>query len=99
MAAYLIANIEVQDREGFDAYREQVVAVIERYGGRYLVRGGAIHPLEGDLGLKRLVVVEFPSLDAARRFYDSEAYAPLLKLRAGSTVSQVALVEGSAPPA
>ena len=98
MAAYLIASIEVQDRDGFDAYRKQVAAVIERYGGRYLIRGGAVHPLEGDLGLKRLVVVEFPSLDAARRFYNSEAYAPLLKLRTGSTVSQVALVEGVASP-
>ena len=99
MAAYLIASIEVQDRDGFDAYREQVTAVIEQYGGRYLVRGGAVHPLEGDLGLKRLVILEFPSLDAARCFYDSEAYAPLLKLRAGSTVSQVALAEGVASPA
>ena len=98
MVAYLIASIEIHDREGFAAYREQVAAVIERYGGRYLVRGGAVHPLEGDFGLKRLVIVEFPTLDAARRFYGSEAYAPLLKLRAGSTVSQVALVEGLAPP-
>jgi uncharacterized protein (DUF1330 family) len=99
MAAYLIANIEVRDTDAFAVYGEQVRPVVERHGGRYLVRGGAVHPLEGDLGLKRLVVLEFPSMEAARRFYDSEAYAPLLKLRADSTVSHVALVEGWTPPA
>ena len=98
MAAYLIANIEVRDREAFDAYRARVVPVIERHGGCYLVRGGEVHPLEGDLGLKRLVVVEFPSLEAARRFYESEEYVPLLRLRAESTISHVALAEGWAPP-
>ncbi len=99
MAAYLIANIDVRDRDAFDAYRAQVGPVIEQFGGRYLVRGGEVHALEGDLGLKRLVVLEFPSLEIARRFYDSEEYAPLLRLRAESTASAVVLVEGWAPPA
>ena len=94
MAAYLIADIEVNDRDAFDAYRERVVPVVERHGGRYLVRAGAVHPLEGNLGFKRLVVLEFASMEAARGFYDSPDYAPLLKLRADSTVSRVVLVEG-----
>jgi uncharacterized protein (DUF1330 family) len=94
MAAYLIANISVTDPKGYQPYREQVPAVLEKYGGRYLVRAGAVHPLEGDLGFDRFVIIEFPSMDAARRFYDSTEYAPLLKSRMETTRSQVALVEG-----
>lgn len=97
MAAYLIANVDVRDRDMFEAYRERVPAVIEKFGGRYLVRGGEIHPVEGDLGLKRLVVLEFPSMEAVRRFYESPDYAPLLQLRSDSTASNVVLVEGLAP--
>jgi uncharacterized protein (DUF1330 family) len=97
MAAYLIGNITVTDPERFPAYRERVPAVIAQYGGRYLVRAGAVHPLEGELGIDRFVVLEFPSLEAARRFYDSPEYAPLLKLRKETTRSHVAFVEGYAP--
>jgi uncharacterized protein (DUF1330 family) len=73
--------------------------VIAQYGGRYLVRAGAVHPLEGELGIDRFVVLEFPSMEAARRFYDSPEYAPLLKLRTETTRSRVALVEGYDAPA
>jgi uncharacterized protein (DUF1330 family) len=97
MAAYLIANLTVTDAAGFRDYQARVPAVIAQHGGRYLVRGGTLHPLEGDLGLDRFVVLEFPSLEAAKRFYDSPEYAPLLKLRAETTRSQVAFVEGYAP--
>jgi uncharacterized protein (DUF1330 family) len=98
MAAYFVVNIEVRDREKFETYRERVVPVIEEYGGRYLVRGGEVHPVEGDLGLKRLVILEFPSMAAARRFYDSPEYAPLLRLRQESAESDIVLVEGWSPP-
>ena len=99
MAAYLIANIDVRDAETFQTYRERVAPVIERHGGRYLVRGGELHPLEGGLGLRRLVILEFPSLEAARRFYDSPEYAPLLKLRQESAASDILLAEGWTPAA
>jgi uncharacterized protein (DUF1330 family) len=99
MKGYLIANIEVRDAAGFDRYRQQVPAVIARFGGRYLVRGGEVRALEGDLGLKRVVILEFPSVEAARRFYESPDYEPLLELRAASTRSSVALVAGYEPPA
>ena len=97
MTAYLIASITVTDPERYQEYRAQVAPVVERHGGRFLVRAGAIHPLEGDLGFDRCVVIEFASLDAARRFYDSAEYAPLLALRIASTHSRVAFVEGYAP--
>jgi uncharacterized protein (DUF1330 family) len=97
MAAYLIANITVTDMARYQDYRSQVGPVVAQYGGKFLVRAGAVHPLEGDMRLDRVVVIEFPSLEAARRFYDSPEYAPLLKLRIESTRSQVALVEGYTP--
>lgn len=94
MKGYLIANIDVRDAGAFDEYREKVGPLIARFGGRYLVRGGKLRNLEGDLDLKRLVILEFPSLAEAERFYDSPEYKPLLELRSASTVSDVAIVEG-----
>lgn len=98
MPAYLIANIEVTDPAGFERYRTQVGAVIAAHGGRYLVRGGEQTHLEGALPLHRLVILEFPSMAAARGFYASPDYAPLLALRLASTRGDVVLVEGYAPP-
>jgi uncharacterized protein (DUF1330 family) len=94
MAGYLIANLDITDPAKFAEYREKVVSVIERFGGRYLVRGGEVRRVEGNLPLHRLVVLEFPTLDAAQRFYDSAEYQPLIKLRLASTRSDLVLVEG-----
>ena len=93
-AGYMIANIEVRDAAGFDEYREKVTAVVEQFGGRFLVRGGDVRHLEGNLPLDRLVVLEFPTVEAAQRFYDSAAYQPLLKLRLASTKSDLVIVPG-----
>ncbi|WP_270938665.1 DUF1330 domain-containing protein [Falsiroseomonas oryzae] len=99
MPAYFVVDIEVTDPDAFERYRADVPPVIAKFGGRYLVRGGELQPLEGDFGLHRLVVLEFPSVEAARRFYDSPEYAPLLQLRLASTRSRVVLADGYAPPA
>jgi uncharacterized protein (DUF1330 family) len=96
MPGYLIANIEVHDPEIFAKYRDQVAPLIAKFGGRYLVRGGELRQVEGDTPFKRVVVLEFPSLAEARRFYDSPEYVPVLKLRTDSCTSDVALVEGYA---
>ncbi len=96
MPAYLIANITVRDPAGFEAYRQAVPAVIAAHGGRYLVRGGAVEEKEGAPGLARLVILEFPDMAAARAFYDSPDYAPLLAMRLAATDGTLALVEGIA---
>jgi uncharacterized protein (DUF1330 family) len=96
MAAYLIANITVTDPAGFEAYRQAVPAVIARFGGRYLVRGGAVEAKEGAPALNRVVILEFPDMATARAFYDSADYAPLLAMRLASTTGSLALVEGMA---
>jgi uncharacterized protein (DUF1330 family) len=98
MPAYLLANITVTDPDRYQSYREQVGPVVAQYGGRFLVRAGKVHPLEGEFGLDRCVVLEFPSMEAAQRFYHSPEYAPLLSLRIAATQSKVVFVEG-VPPA
>ena len=94
MAAYLVARIAVHDEAGFADYRDRVTPVIAAHGGRYVVRGGAMETLEGDSPPERLVIVEFPSMEAARVFYHSADYAPVLQLRSASAASDVLLVEG-----
>ena len=97
MKGYVVANLTVTDAAGFAEYGAKVADVVARYDGRYLIRAGAIHPREGDLGLDRFVVLEFPSMEAAELFYSSAEYAPLLALREATTRSQVAIVEGYEP--
>ena len=97
MAAYLVARIAVHDETGFADYRNRVTPVITAHGGRYVVRGGALETLEGDSPPERLVIVEFPSIDAARLFYRSADYAPVLQSRLASAASDVILVEGVPP--
>jgi uncharacterized protein (DUF1330 family) len=94
MPAYFIVDNEVIDSAGFEEYRKQVPATVERYGGRFLVRGGQIHTLEGDWKPRRIVVTEFPSIEQARRWYDSEEYRALKALRSRTASGSVVLVEG-----
>lgn len=93
MKCYLFGNVVVRDRERFAPYLEKVPAVIAQYGGRYIVRGGGVHVLEGDLGVQRIVMIEFESREAAQRFYESEEYAPLKILRMETTQSQIMFVD------
>jgi uncharacterized protein (DUF1330 family) len=94
MAAYYVVELEVQDPAAFEEYRRQVPALIEKYGGRYLVRGGKTETLEGDWRPQRVVVLEFPSVADAKRFYEAPEYAPLKALRLRTTRSKTILVEG-----
>ena len=94
MAAYIIASIEVTDPEQFEVYRGQVPPTIERHGGKYLVRGGAVEVVEGDRPARRTVVLEFASLEQARGWYYSDDYAGPKELRMASTISDVLIVEG-----
>jgi uncharacterized protein (DUF1330 family) len=95
MAAYVIGEIDVTDPKAYDEYRRQVLATIEKHGGRFVVRGGAVEPLEGGWTPKRIVVVEFPSLAKAREWYRSPEYAPLIKLRQKASRGKLVAVEGA----
>ena len=94
MAGYLIVELDVHDAAAFEEYRKQVPATIAQYGGRYLVRGGKCQTLEGGWNPKRVVVLEFPSVEQARKFYDSTEYADQKALRFRSATSKAILVEG-----
>jgi len=95
MSAYVIGEIEVTDSAAYDDYRKQVLATIEKYGGRFAARGGAVEPLEGGWSPKRIVVVQFPSMDLARKWYRSAEYAPLIELRQKASRGRLVLVEGA----
>lgn len=96
---YVIASIDVADDAAYDAYRARTPGVIAQYGGRFIVRGGPVTPLEGDMGLNgRLVILEFPSVEAAKRFYDSPEYQEIIPLRTSASQGALLLVEGFDPP-
>jgi uncharacterized protein (DUF1330 family) len=99
MAAYIIAEIEVSDPETYDKYKARTPGVIEQYGGRFIVRGGKAQVLEGDRQTERLVVIEFPDVAAARRFYDSPEYQAIIGLRHRASKGRLILVDGVAPGA
>ncbi|TMH68230.1 MAG: DUF1330 domain-containing protein, partial [Betaproteobacteria bacterium] len=81
MAAYVIGEVDVMDPAAYEDYRKQVGAVLAKYGGRFLARGGKVEALEGGWSPKRLVLLEFASMEQALKWYRSPDYAPLIKLR------------------
>ncbi|HSE05513.1 MAG TPA: DUF1330 domain-containing protein [Methylomirabilota bacterium] len=94
MAAYIIADVTVTDPATMEEYRKLVPATLAPYGGRFIVRGGAHQTVEGDWKPNRLVILEFPSVEQAKRWYDSEQYRQpkAMRLRAGRT--NLVLVDG-----
>jgi uncharacterized protein (DUF1330 family) len=92
---YLIANAAVSDAEAYEGYRKLAAAAIAQYGGRYMVRGGAIEELEGKwTGAPRVVIVEFDSVEQARKFYDSPEYRAAREAREGAADMNMLVVEG-----
>jgi uncharacterized protein (DUF1330 family) len=94
MSAYLIVDIDVRDAPGLEEYRTRVPATLTKYGGRFIVRGGKFQKLEGAWDPKRLVLIEFPSIEQAKQWYDSEEYRPLKAMRLKASTGNLVLVEG-----
>jgi uncharacterized protein (DUF1330 family) len=95
VAAYVFGEIEVTDPTVYEDYRKQVLAVVTKYGGKFIVRGGRVEPLEGGWAPKRIVALEFPSLEQAQKWYRSPEYAPLIKLRQKASKGKLIIVEGA----
>ena len=95
MSAYIIADIQVSDPVAYDDYRPLAAASIARFGGRFIVRGGKVDLLEGEPQPERIVVIEFPDVNTARRWYQSEEYQTALKIRQAASRGRVLLVEGA----
>lgn len=96
MAAYLIANVDITDADGYDEYRKRVPATIAAYGGRYLTRAGAMEILEGDWVPKRFVILEFPSMAVLKAWYDCAEYRELREIRNRTATSKVVAIDGIA---
>ena len=94
MAAYVIADIEVKDAEAYDIYRKGVEATVSKFGGRFLVRGGAVQAFEGDWCPQRLIVLEFPDKASLEAWYKSADYKPLLDLRLAASTGRLIVAEG-----
>ena len=94
MAVYMIADIEVTDPEAMEEYRRLVPPLVAKFGGKYLVRGGAFEVIEGSWTPARLTMLEFESMERAKAFFDSEEYAPVKQIRLKATNSNVVFVEG-----
>ena len=94
MAAYVLVEVDVTDAALFQEYAKGVPATIAAHGGKYIVRGGAVETKEGGWAPKRVVVLEFPSMTQARKWYDSPEYKPLLALRLKAANAKLILVEG-----
>lgn len=94
MTAYVIVETDVTDPEQYEHYKAASPAAIAAGGGRFLVRGGELAVLEGDWSPSRIVVLEFDDLEAAKRWYDSQAYQEARKLREGAASFRAIAVQG-----
>ena len=94
MAAYVITDLEVFDIEHYLAYQQAVKPMLEAAGARYLARGGEFRVYQGDYQPRRLVVLEFPSLEAVDDFYESAGYRALEAQRRACSSARIIAVEG-----
>jgi uncharacterized protein (DUF1330 family) len=94
MVAFLIAQVDIFDAEVYGRYTARSPAIIAKYGGRILARGGATEILEGNPLKRRVVVIEFPSMEAARAFYYSPEYQEARDIRAPASAADFVIVQG-----
>ncbi len=94
MAAYLIVDIQINDPGRYEEYKRLAPSSIAAYGGRYLARGGRTERLEGSQSPNRTVILEFPTFERGRAWWDSPEYAPAKALRQACATTEMLLVEG-----
>ena len=92
--AYVLVQVDVSNAQQYGEYTKLSPGIIEKFGGRFLARGGRTATLEGAPARSRVVVVEFPSFERAQEFYNSQEYQAAKKVRAGAATAQFLLVEG-----
>lgn len=94
MPGYIVVQVNVQDQAKYDEYRKLVPASLEAYGGKFVIRGGKVEILEGDWSPKRLVILEFESVERAKQWWASEEYKDAKRIRQLSATAQMIVVEG-----
>ena len=96
MAAYMIVEVETTDEALMAEYRKHTPGLVAKFGGKFVVRGGKTRALEGGWKPARVVVLEFPSYEAAEKFYDSPEYKPVLDMRLKAGKAKAIIVDGHA---
>jgi uncharacterized protein (DUF1330 family) len=94
MTAYVIVDIDVHDPVGYEQYKKLAPTTIELYGGKYLARGGRTEKLEGDWTPSRLVILQFESVEQAKKWINSPEYSEARKMRLATTNSKMVVIEG-----
>ncbi len=94
MVAYIIVRVNIIDAEQYKKYLQVVPGIIESYGGKAIVRVGKAETLEGVQENRRIVVLEFPSMEKAKEFYYSKEYQKAKKLRENAAIGELMIVEG-----
>lgn len=94
MSAYVIVQVDVKEPARYEDYKKMVPPSLEKFGGRFLVRGGKTHTLEGDWAPTRFVMLEFPSVEQAKAWWDSPEYRVARDLRWATAESQLIIAEG-----
>lgn len=94
MSAYVVVEVDITDPERFKDYQAMVPATIAAFGGKYLVRGGEVETLEGSWNPSRVVVLEFESVEQAKRWWDSDEYREARDLRQATSAANMIVVQG-----
>ena len=94
MAAYIVVDVEITNPEEYRTYTQQVLPTIEKYGGKFIVRGGQTEALEGDWQPGRFVILEFPGVEQARTWYSSPEYTAIIGIRHRASNSRMLLAQG-----
>ena len=94
MAAYVIVEVTITDKELYEVYKKLTPAAIEAFDGKFVVRGGASESLEGEWNPERVVVLEFPNVDHAKEWWNSEQYAAAKAIRQKAGITRMLVVEG-----
>jgi len=92
--AYVIVNVAVRDADRYKEYVQAATPTVAAHGGRYIARGGRAERLEGSVAVNRIVLLEFPSYEHARGWYDSAEYRKALAIRQSCSAGELILVEG-----
>jgi uncharacterized protein (DUF1330 family) len=96
MASYMMVQSTINNEEQYQKYREAVVPLITKFGGKFLIRGAKVEVLEGQPDPRPMVVFEFPSMDAIHAFWNSPEYIPVKKIREGAATLNIWAVNGVA---
>jgi len=97
MPAYIIARVDITDREQYLHYLKATPSIIEKYGGRAIARSTEPITLEGPEETRRIVILQFPSIAKAKEFYHSPEYQEARKLREGAATGELIVIDGVVP--